>query len=154
MTFAHPADQPTVDLNAKPVQVRPTLDTGKGLTKQAHKKDTDINVIVQKYQRTGVIEFANQRAPEYMAMDSIDFQEAMQKVVHANEVFGELPAAVRKKFQNDPAQFMDFVHDPANEDEMVTMGLAVRRADPGPDGIPGTPDDVVVTDKTPGDPAP
>lgn len=154
MPFAHSYYLHKGDSKDRPKLVRPTIDTGKGLTKQSFKKDRDINVIVNKYQRTGVIEFANKRAPEYMQMDEMDFQDAMQKVVHANEVFSELPAAVRKKFNNDPGQFMAFVHDPANEDEMVDMGLAVRRVDPGADGIPDTPDDVISVDKTPGDPAP
>ena len=38
-------------------------------------------------------------------------------------MFEELPATIRKKFENDPAKFLDFVNDERNADEMVELGL-------------------------------
>ena len=34
-----------------------------------------------------------------------------------------LPSKIRKKFENDPKVFLDFVCNPENVDELRTMGL-------------------------------
>ena len=62
--------------------------------------------------------------PSYGEVTGEDFQEAMETVVRAEQAFRNLPSKIRKEFQNDPAQFLDFVHDPENQDRMVEMGLA------------------------------
>ena len=48
----------------------------------------------------------------------------------AQEQFAALDAAVRSRFDNDPAKFLEFTADPANADEMVKMGLAVAKPAP------------------------
>lgn len=40
-----------------------------------------------------------------------------------------LPAQVRAKFSNDAAEFLDFVQNPKNADELVAMGLATKISD-------------------------
>ena len=60
---------------------------------------------------------------EYRDVDGIDYQESMQMVASANSMFEELPSALRKRFQNDPAQLLSFVHDDANVVEAHKLGL-------------------------------
>ena len=48
----------------------------------------------------------------------------MQIVATANSMFQDLPSSIRNQFQNDPGQFLDFVQDPENLEEMREMGLA------------------------------
>ena len=103
---------------------QPTVIQGKTMTKQAHKAETDINQIMAKYIKTGILEHANNYSGQYGFATSDDFTASMQIVQDANDMFSELPAAVRKKFQNDPGQFLDFVQDPENEPQFYDMGLS------------------------------
>lgn len=92
-------------------------------TKQEFKDECDINVILAQYQHTGEIPNLNERQGQYMDCTGMDYALHMQKIVEANALFSELPSAIRDRFKNDPAAFLDFVHDPSNRDEMRSMGL-------------------------------
>lgn len=97
------------------------------LTKQAHKDECDINRIVRRYDQTGVWEHVKSFEPVYASLEPFDYQESMNKVIAAQEAFDALPSVVRKRFENDPAQFLAFAQDPDNALEMVKMGLAESR---------------------------
>lgn len=97
---------------------------------QQHFRDeTDINVMVQRFQRTGV-----PPVPPVPAMAEFnqifDFQSAMDTVVKAKQAFAALPSKVRSRFQNDPGQFLEFFNDPSNADEAVRLGLASALPEP------------------------
>lgn len=94
-----------------------------GKTKSDMKQECDINAIMAKYQRQGVIAHIERRSPSYGIHNGLDFQEAMQLIDNAKESFAELPSSIRKKFNNSPADFMDFVSNPDNLDELERMGL-------------------------------
>lgn len=99
-----------------------------GLTKQAFKKDCDINYIMQKYEKTGVVEHLSRYNGQYGDFSDVqDYHSSLNQVIAADEMFMTLPAGVRKEFDNDPGKFLDFVGDPKNEDRMVELGLAHRR---------------------------
>jgi phage internal scaffolding protein len=69
---------------------------------------------------------------EYRDLDGTDYQEYMQTVASANSMFEELPSALRKRFKNDPAQLLSFVHDDKNVDEAHKLGLLRDDFDPSP----------------------
>ena len=97
---------------------------GESLTHQSMAPECDINRIMAKWQKTGVIEHANTFNGDYGDFSEIPtYQEAMNKVIRGQEVFMTLPSSVRKRFDNDPHQFLEFATDPQNGDEMVAMGL-------------------------------
>jgi len=110
-------------------QSRPKVITGPGLTKQSMAKDTDINLIMAKYQKTGLVNFVNENQGEYMEAPDMDFHEAIEYIAKSKELFDEMPSTLRKKFNNDPGEFLDFVHDENNADEMVSLGLAKRETE-------------------------
>lgn len=98
------------------------------LTEQSHKDEVNINNIVKRHGVDLIAKTAALQTAEYQ-MDDItgnDFQEAMLKVTKAQQTFESMPSALRKKFDNNPAQFMDFVQNPDNQDSLVEMGLAQR----------------------------
>lgn len=99
---------------------------------QQHFRDeTDINVMVQRFQRTGV-----PPAPPVPLMSEFDevfdFQSAMDMVVKAKQAFATLPSKVRSRFQNDPGKFLEFFNDPENAPEAIRMGLASALPEPVP----------------------
>ena len=53
-------------------------------------------------------------------------QEMYNRMIEAKNNFDNLPLEVRKRFNYDPAAFLEFVDNPENLDELVTMGLATK----------------------------
>lgn len=104
-----------------------------GLTKQSMADECDINKIMARYQKTGAISHFNTRSAEYGFATSYTLHEALNLVEQARTLFSELPSSLRKKFDNDPGVFLDFVQDPENEQEMVELGL--REGRPGEAGL-------------------
>lgn len=93
---------------------------------QQHFRDeTDINVLVARFARTGVPD-APPVAPPVDFDDVFDFQSAMQRIIDARAAFGALPAKVRARFSNDPGQFLAFVGEDSNRDEAIALGLVPR----------------------------
>jgi phage internal scaffolding protein len=104
-------------------QLRVSFETsGLSLTKQSFKQECDVNNILKNYNKTGVMP-ENFNPGEYRELDGTDYQEYMQTVASANSMFEELPSALRKRFRNDPAQLLSFVHDDKNHAEALNLGL-------------------------------
>lgn len=100
------------------------------LCQQSFKDECDINTIVKRFGLTGEMPQALV-PPTYQNFEGIfDYHTAMNAVRAAGEAFMELPADVRKKFKNDPAEFVEFCSKPENVDEMLRMGLASANMDP------------------------
>jgi len=100
------------------------------LTLQAQKDECDINRIMTSYTRTGIIEHGNAKIPRYDDVSmATDYRQSLENVMEAEASFMELPSKVRKRFENDPGQFLDFVSDPKNIDEMYDLGILTKRHD-------------------------
>lgn len=94
-------------------------------TKQSDADAADINKILERYQRTGQLPEMIKSEPRYGDFsDAPSFLEASQIVLLAQTQFENLDAHVRKRFQNDPYQFLDFASNPDNASELVKLGLA------------------------------
>lgn len=97
----------------------------KSLAVQSEKEDADINTIVKRFGLTGQLP-SNVRVPSFQDFqEPLDFHQAMNLVVEAQEAFMTMPADIRSRFRNDPGTFMDFVLDPANREESEKLGLAI-----------------------------
>lgn len=86
-----------------------TKFTGESLTEQHHKKSCDINNIMAKYQKTGLIDHMATHQGTYGDVSGADFQNAQNLVAEQKSIFHELPASVRAEFDNDPANYLDLV---------------------------------------------
>lgn len=111
---------------------RVTLDCEEDvLTEQHHQEALSIRHILQKFDRTGVLEPINGRQPMYGDFtEANEYQDSLNQVIRAQEAFSALPAAVRKRFDNDPGAFFEFATNPENLDEMRELGLADKLAEP------------------------
>lgn len=98
--------------------VRPSL------TKQADSKACDINNIMRRYEKDGVITHVNRYQGEYGNFLGVpEYHDAVNQVLAAENMFLSLPAKVRSRFNNDPAAFIDFAQTEGNRDELVALGL-------------------------------
>lgn len=105
------------------------------LTKQAFREECDINVLMDRYQRTGILPGDPSRRAAGGFVDVSDvgsYQECLAVVAKANEAFAALPARVRERFKNDPARMVLFVEDDRNREEAVRLGLVEAPPAPPP----------------------
>lgn len=95
-------------------------------TQQSQAKDADINVIVRRFGVTGLLP-QGAVLPRYEDFEGIfDFQTAQNALVSAQRAFMTVPATIRRRFGNDPHEFVQFCSDPANIEELRKMGLAPK----------------------------
>lgn len=100
----------------------------KGKTVQSDAESCDINRIMKRYEKTGALPDMIVRNATYGDFAEVpDFQEALNIVRKAELQFNSLEASIRNRFNNNPAEFLAFVNDPSNMDEMIKMGLAVKK---------------------------
>lgn len=104
-------------------------------TEQSHKKECDINEIIRKYDRQGVILHVNRIEAKYGDMSGFDFRSAHDLVFNARNMFMDLPSDIRKRFQNDPGSFIEFMEDPDNRNEAIELGLISGDTPPESDGL-------------------
>ena len=98
--------------------------TENGKTVQYFKDDCDVNNIMKKYEATGVL-WTTKDKPRYGDFTDVpDYQDALHKVREAENSFDALPSQVRKYFNNDPSEFVEFCSKQENLDEMRRLGLA------------------------------
>jgi len=109
-------------------RIQPKLNP-KSLTHQSMAPECDINTIMKKYEKTGVLEHRNRFEGAYGDFTDVpsDYHESMNAVIAADEMFSTLPARVRRRFHNDPGAFIDFAANPDNASELVALGLATSR---------------------------
>ena len=95
-----------------------------GMTKQSFKDSCNINTIVEKARKTGLVSHLNSKTPVYQDCSVVpDYQTALGIVLQAQDAFAQLSASVRERFANDPSRMIDFLSDVRNNDEAVKLGL-------------------------------
>ena len=98
------------------------------LTQQQFKEESDINTIVDRFMKSGVLP-TPVNMPQYVDFEGVfDFQSAMNVVRQADENFMRLDAKVRARFNNSPQDFLEFFANPENAAEAVRLGLAIPQA--------------------------
>lgn len=105
-------------------------DLAKGnFANQSDAAEVNINNIIKRAEKTGYLpEFRGQ--PFYGDVSEFNgLADAFQKVQESKDLFMTVPANVRERFENDPIKYVEFLADPANLDEAVKLGLAIKRPD-------------------------
>jgi len=108
------------------------------LAKQSFKDECNINTIMGKYDKTGLIEHLNTHQGQYGDFVGFqDYQTSLNQILEADEMFMSIPSKIRSRFQNDPEKFLQFAQDPENLDQMIEMGLArPKPPEPAKGGTP------------------
>lgn len=131
---------------------------GPTMAKQAFRDECDINVILKRYEQTGVLpEIRADIEGRYGDFSEIqDYQGALNTVLLAQEMFEALPAKARDRFKNDPEGLIRFVADPKNAEEVERLGLGTVKKvteDPKGGGVVTPPAKGVVDEKSQTPPA-
>lgn len=108
----------------RPHQPVDLICTDASMTSQEFADEADINSIMRRYEKTGVVPSHGREGFYGEFADLPDFMEAQRIIMDAETAFAALPSRVRKEFDNDPAKFVEFASDPANVDQMRAWGLA------------------------------
>jgi len=99
--------------------------TQKTKTQQHMKAECDITNIIRKYNATGLLPAVREAQASYGDFSNChDYQSSLNEIIEANNAFDAMPAQIRKKFNHNPANFLEFVSNPENIEEMIKMGLA------------------------------
>lgn len=99
------------------------------MAQQQFKDECDINTIVDQYQA----HIPLPTPPMFGDFAQVaDFTAAQFILLEAQSHFAALPAKVRSRFANDPAQLLAFVNDPKNADEAIALGIAQKKPTPPP----------------------
>jgi phage internal scaffolding protein len=112
------------------------LNTGKGLTEQSHKRSCDMHHIMRQENRHNVQRFLEENDPTYGNVIGVpEYHEAMNQIAKANELYEQVPAHIRKQFENG-AQFAEFMSNEDNREAISSLGLTTNHLPPLPDKRP------------------
>lgn len=108
--------------------------TEKSLTNQADLENSDINKIMARYEKTGLI-MGTERTPKYGDFSEVrSYHETLSALRRVDAAFAALSANVRSRFENDPQKLITFLEDRNNDEEAIKLGLresVVKPLDPG-----------------------
>ena len=124
--------------------------------KQAMADECNINNIMARYEKTGILEHVRQHPGGYGDVSgAVPYHEAIDIVDRAQRSFMTLPSKIRRRFGNDPGEFLEWVTNPANQAEIIELGLAVDgRPEPPPAEQPSAPAQGAPAPAEGADPAP
>lgn len=118
-------------------RVQLSCDGDKIRTQQHFKDECDINVLTQRWLKGG----GKPPPPTQLNYGDFsnvtDFMSAKLAISNAEHLFQSLPARVRSRFENSPAQLLAFAEDPNNLTEAVALGLAMPAQTPQEPTPPG-----------------
>ncbi len=104
-------------------------------TEQAHKNQCDVNRIIEKYDKRGIITHVSKFEAKFGDLTGLDFKSMQDQVANAKSMFSNLPGEIRALFENDPANLLTFMENPDNRDEAIKLGLIDPTWTPETDGL-------------------
>lgn len=101
-----------------------TINEDPSMTDAQYTEDTDVNDIMRRYQKTGLITHVSQKQGIYADVSEVpDLLQANEISRQTMEHFMRLPSDVRLKFNNNPEEMVTFLRNPQNIEEARTLGL-------------------------------
>lgn len=122
------------------VPVTPGIDFSDAvsLTQQQFRDDANINVIIERFNRTGILvdpsEVGSRVADFREHHDFSDYHELRTRVAEAEEMFFDLPSHIRERLNNDPSIMLDTLLDADKRQLAIELGF--YSPDPSPNPSP------------------
>jgi len=106
------------------------VPVGESRVEQSHRAECDINAMMTKYNRTGLL--PGRGSPGFYGDFSgvSDYHSACNAVLAAERAFNALPSKIRKRFANDPAELISFVENADNKEEAIELGILPKEPEP------------------------
>jgi len=126
-------------------RIRPKLKCNDpSLTKQEFKKEADINYIMSRWTKTGSLvdplTINLSRTPRFGDVSNVpSYMDMQNHIIGTQAIFDSLPAWLRKRFNNNPAEFYEFYMNDINNEEAIYLGLKPKpepKPEPKPDPNP------------------
>lgn len=96
----------------------------KTATQQQFRDECNVNSIMRRYTKTGVLPESYNPSSNYKDVSSVpDFMTIKDQMMRAEEAFMNLPVKIRKEFDHDPIQFLQFIANPENKEKAQSLGL-------------------------------
>lgn len=116
------------------------------MTEQSHQESCDINNILDRYKKTGVVSdpsvFREQFYGDFADIpDMVGLYTARAKMV---QWFEALPSGTRAAFENNPDKLIAAFKDPSKKDLLLQHGF-LKKATPSSVGSPENPSDMTVS---------
>lgn len=104
-----------------------TENTEPTKTDQSFRKDCDVNTIISKFKKTGQITHLARNQGVYADLSTVtDLLSSLNQVKQAEEAFMTIPSELRYRLNNSPAEFVEWINDPKNNEEAIKYGLKSR----------------------------
>lgn len=105
------------------------------MTKSEFQDDTDVNLLVARWKKTGILpQTRDQTASIFGDFSAVPSRAEMHDLVlNAHDAFDQLPADVRKEFNNDPRTFLSACEHPSGVALLKKHGLGKPEPTPSPD---------------------
>jgi hypothetical protein len=101
-----------------------TVNDKPSKTDQQYRDDCDVNHIMNKYAKTGIITHLAKHPGRFANVSEIpNLLEGFEKVNQAKQAFMDLPGSLRKRFNNDFRNMVAFLNDRSNQEEAIKLGL-------------------------------
>lgn len=131
-------------LNNRPKGTGISCDPKEGRTMQSFKEECNINNIIAMYCKTGLWGNSLKGAtakPMFGDFTSVpDFVESQNIIAKSKELFDAMPLNIRKRFNFNPVELLEFVNNPDNKDEAIKLGIATEKPkEPEPPVTPAPP---------------
>lgn len=112
-----------------------------------HKDDVDLNVILARYGVTDLSQLPRVTDPRYYGdfTNAPTFREILDVTHDATMKFQQLPAKIRKRFNDSPAELALWLNDKDNMEEAVAIGLLHKEVLKKPEASPPAPPDTKVS---------
>lgn len=104
-------------------------------TEQAHKRECDINEIIKKYDKTGLILHVSKIEAQFGDLTGRDFKTMNDKVANMKSQFELLPVEIKKEFEQSPAKLLEFMENPENRKRAIELGLIDAKWTEETDGL-------------------
>lgn len=114
----------------------PAVEFGVSMTQQHFKDECDINNILKSYR--GKVPSADEPA-YFMDCTVKDLQSAYEVAEDIGARFDSLDSEVRARFNNNPLELLDFVHNADNQTAAMELGLLPKPAPPPSEEVPAPP---------------
>ncbi len=99
--------------------------TKHGRTKQSYKDSCDINKLLEKGAKQGGLSHIERHGAKYGDFAAIDWEQVPLQLAEGRQVFSELPAEIKREFNQSPGEFYEFVTNPENTNRIKELLPAI-----------------------------